>query len=154
DPGWDAAASGTEQVRALALSGSTLYVGGAFSSLGGATRNNIAALDASTGNATPWNPDADNTVDSLAVSGATVYPGGQFGTIGGQTRNRIAALDVSSGAATSWNPDASSGSGEAVLALAVSGPTVYAGGVFTTIGGQPRNNIAALDTTTGAATAW
>ena len=31
--------------------------------------------------------------------------------------------------------------------------TVYAGGKFTSIGGQPRNYIAALDAT-GAATNW
>jgi len=36
----------------------------------------------------------------------------------------------------------------------VSGGTVYAGGLFTTIGGQPRNRIAALSEATGAATAW
>jgi hypothetical protein len=31
---------------------------------------------------------------------------------------------------------------------------VYAGGQFTTIGGQGRNRIAALDAATGNATAW
>ena len=36
----------------------------------------------------------------------------------------------------------------------MSGSTVYAGGGFTSIGGQARNSIAALDATTGAATAW
>ncbi len=34
------------------------------------------------------------------------------------------------------------------------GSTVYACGIFTTIGGQPRNRVAALDVVTGAATAW
>src|SRR5439155_24217627 len=32
--------------------------------------------------------------------------------------------------------------------------TVYAGGIFTNIGGQARNYIAALEGTTGTATAW
>jgi hypothetical protein len=41
-----------------------------------------------------------------------------------------------------------------VIALAVSGSTVYAGGNFTSIGGQGRGGIAALDPTTGLATAW
>jgi hypothetical protein len=41
-----------------------------------------------------------------------------------------------------------------VSALAVSGSTVYAGGQFTGIGGQPRSNVAALDAATGLATAW
>jgi len=47
-----------------------------------------------------------------------------------------------------------------VFALAVSGSTVYAGGSFVStanapsIGGLPRNYIAALDAATGPATAW
>ena len=36
-------------------------------------------------------------------------------------------------------------------ALAVSGSTVYAGGSFTSIGGEERHGIAALDATTGLA---
>ena len=38
--------------------------------------------------------------------------------------------------------------------MKVNGNAVYAGGEFTTIGGQPRNYLAALDTTTGLATIW
>jgi hypothetical protein len=41
-----------------------------------------------------------------------------------------------------------------VWKLLVSGPTVYVGGRFATIGGQPRNHIAALDEATGLATGW
>lgn len=39
-------------------------------------------------------------------------------------------------------------------AIAAAGPTVYAGGLFTTIGGQGRICFAALDSTSGLATAW
>jgi hypothetical protein len=38
-----------------------------------------------------------------------------------------------------------------VAALAVSGSIGYAGGVFTHIGRQPRNHIAAIDGATGDA---
>ena len=83
---------------------------------------------------------------ALAVSGSTVYAGGQFSAVGGQTRDGIAALDASTGLATAWNPDASANGWRGSLkALAVSGSRVYAGGSFTSIGGQPRAHIAALD---------
>src|SRR5262249_58275132 len=60
------------------------------------------------------------------------------------------SLDATNGLATAWNP----GANGPVSALAVSGSTVYAGGDFTSAGGQPRTDIAALDAATGLATAW
>jgi hypothetical protein len=137
-------------VLAVAVSGTTVYVGGDFSFCGGRERFNIAALDAATGGAMDWSPNANGQVRALAVSGPTVYAGGRFSRIGGQDRSNIAALDATTGAATAWNPDAS----DAVRTLAVSGSRVYAGGVFNIVGGRHRNRIAALDATTGAATAW
>jgi urease beta subunit len=137
-------------VLTLFICGSTVYAGGEFSSIGGQTRNRIAALDITTGSATAWDPNANNSVYTLAISGSTVYAGGEFTTIGCQTRNRIAALDITTGNATTWNPSANG----LVKTLAISGSTVYAGGEFTTIGGQTRNRIAALDVMTGNATAW
>jgi hypothetical protein len=41
-----------------------------------------------------------------------------------------------------------------VLALALANDKLYAGGQFTSISGQARNRIAALDSITGLATAW
>ncbi|MCY3021217.1 MAG: hypothetical protein NTW87_19560, partial [Planctomycetota bacterium] len=110
----------------------------------------IAALDGATGSATPWNPFADDLVQTLAVSGDTVYAGGWFKNIGGQARNYIAGLDTTTGNATPWNPSAN----DYVRALTVSGSMVYVGGTFTSIGGQARNRIAALDATTGNAMSW
>ena len=148
-------------VRGLALSGGIVYVGGDFSTVGGQNRSRIAALNASTGLAASWNPNATGgvgespewvpgNVRALAVSGSTVYVGGTFTQIGGQPRSRIAALDTSSGLATAWNPDASS----AVNVVAVDGSTVYVGGGFTTIGGQTRRRLAAINVSDGLATAW
>jgi hypothetical protein len=101
---WD----GQTTVRALAVSGQRVYVGGLFDSIGGRARSSIAALDATTGQATGWNPDASGGVGvgALAVSGQTVYVGGSFRSIGGEPRNGIAALGPTTGQATGWNPDA------------------------------------------------
>ncbi len=150
---WNPDAGNT--VRALAVTGSTVYAGGGFTSIGGQTRNYIAALDTTIGAATDWNPNANDYVLALAVSGSTIYAGGEFTSIGGQARNRIAALDatVNTNNATAWNPNAGGG---IVLALSISSTTVYAGGLFTSIGGPTRNRIAALDATVNTfnATTW
>ncbi|HEX5218698.1 MAG TPA: hypothetical protein VFZ59_03960 [Verrucomicrobiae bacterium] len=151
-------ANGT--VFSLALSGSTLYVGGTFTRIGGATtRHALAALDASSGAATPWdpgissvvgNPAAGGIVYSLVVANGSIYVGGYFKVCGGQNRFYLAALDPATGLATSWNP----GADFTARALAVSGNTVLAGGEFTSVGGVHRSNLAALDIVTGAATSW
>ena len=134
----------------LAVSGGTVYACGYFTIIGGQNRSGIAALDAMSGLATAWNPQADAYVWTLAVSGSTVYAGGEFLSIGGQSRDYIAALDAVSGLATAWNPGADAD----VWSLAVNGSTLYAGGDFLRIGGQSRSRIAALDVTTGLATRW
>ena len=113
-------------VYALAVSGDTVYVGGGFTRIGGEDRSHIAALDADSGEATEWDPDADRDVYALAVSGDTVYVGGGFTRIGGEDRSHIAALDADSGEATEWDLDSAH---RDVCALAVSGDTVYVGGV-------------------------
>jgi hypothetical protein len=143
---WDPSASNT--VSALTVSGSTVYVGGSFTSTGGTGRNRLAAIDIGGTCLTAympsclhsWDPGANNNVNALAMSGSTVYAGGDFTSIGGATRNRLAAIHTD-GSLQSWDPNASS----TVNALAVSSSTVYAGGSFTSIGGIPRNRIVSIN---------
>ena len=155
---WNPNVSGganTYRVEAIALSGNTVYIGGDFSTMGGLQRKNLAALNGTTAAVTSWNPGTDSTVHALAVSGQVVYVGGEFDLISGQSRSRIAALDATTAAATAWDPNAtSSGVDNYVAALVVSGNLVYAAGNYQGIGGQVRRSLAALDATTGLATAW
>src|SRR4029434_1761766 len=95
-------------------------VGGSLGSIGGALRENIAAVDNASGEATDWNPDASGPVSALAFAGNTVYAGGSFTNIRGQARNRLAALSVTNGTALFWDPNVRGRSGVAVLALAPS----------------------------------
>ena len=111
-------------------------------------RRNLAAVDATTGLARDWDPDADNAVRALAVAGDTVFAGGEFGMVNRSTpRQRLAAFDAQSGTARAWDPSADA----PVRSLALYGPTVFAGGDFANVnGGVPRAGIAALDAQTGA----
>jgi uncharacterized delta-60 repeat protein len=136
-----------------------ILVGGAFAganSIGGQTRNFIARLDATTGLADSFDPNANDLVDSIAVQAdGKILVGGLFGSIGGQARNRIARLDPMTGAADSFDPHAfhsDPGYHGAVSSIAVQADgKILVGGFFTNIGGQTRNNIARLDPMTGLA---
>jgi uncharacterized delta-60 repeat protein len=134
-----------------------IVVGGAFTTLspnGGAavTRNRIARVDATTGAADSFDPNANATVTAIAVQAdGKILAGGGFSganSIGGAMRNRMARLDGASGLADSFDPNANI----ALNAIAVQADgKILAGGGFTTIGGATRHYIARLDATTGAA---
>ena len=177
---------------------------GFFTSVNGATtRNSVAALDATTGAATAWNPNVtpffvsapaleardglprwsvhdrqrgDNAKPprgdrcgdrdchrlgpereqqclSLAVSGGTVYAGGIFTSVNvTTTRNRLCGDRCHDRDRHGVNPDVNN----EVSALAVGGGVVYARRALHV---RQRvttrwNRLAALDATSGIATAW
>lgn len=150
DPNWNPMAY--NEVVALAVSGTNLYVGGYFASIGGQARNGLALVSASgTGTVDAnWNPSPigpNSYVGALAVSGTNVYAGGYFTNIGGLARNSIACLGAAgSGAAiASWNPSATySASAGYVDAILVNNTNVYVGGYFDTLGGSSRNCLGRL----------
>jgi hypothetical protein len=135
-------------VNALVKDGSTLYVGGEFTEIGGQLRNSIAALDINTGNATSWNPDSSNAIYSLAVGPSVVYASGNFSTIGGAERYGLAAIDKTTGLATAWNPNPSS-SGTRRVELSDSHLLIGGGPVFNFFGRQLAN-FAVMDTISGS----
>ena len=94
------------RVEAIAIVGSTAYIGGQFTSVrpagdpagtGEVARNRVAAINLSTGALLPWNPNASGTVQAIAASGSTVYLGGSFTQVGGKGHQRVAAVDATSG---------------------------------------------------------
>jgi hypothetical protein len=101
-------------VYALALSGSTLYVGGSFTTIQGSsggpyTRNRLAAIDTATSNPTGFDPDLNGGVSALALSGTTLYAGGDFTTIQGSsggpyTRDYLASIDTTNSNPTDFKP--------------------------------------------------
>ncbi len=142
------------EVHAIAQIGSTIYVGGSFTSVGyGAgtiARAYLAALDATTGLLVEaFDPRPDNAVDALLKSadGTRLYAGGVFNRIGGCTPcDRLAMLDPATGAANpNFHPQPNAG----VLKLALFGRTLYLGGKFTVVAGVTRLRLAAVDAITG-----
>jgi hypothetical protein len=132
-------------VRTIVISGSDVFVGGTFNSIGGFTRNNLVRFDKISGIADDnWNPNVNHVVNSLILSGSDLLVGGQFTNIGGQNRNYIAKLNtLGTGTADAiWNPN----SNGTVTSMALSGSDLYMGGWFTNVGGQIRNYIAKLST--------
>ena len=131
-----------------------ILAGGYFTTIGGQPRNHIARLDATTGLADSFDPNAIGSVWAIALQAdGRILVGGTFSgsnSIGGQARNYIARLDATTGLADSFNPNA--GGGSVVFAIAVQADgKIFAGGDFPSIGGQPRNRIARLDPASGAA---
>ena len=136
---WDPGADNT--VVSLRLSGSTMYVGGYFGTLGGQARPYGGAVATSGGAATAWNPQPNAPVRVFAPVDTTVWLGGDFTSLGGVTRSNLAALDLSSGIVTGWFP----GTNGPVYALEPIGGLLYIGGAFTSVSGQSRPHAAQLD---------
>jgi uncharacterized delta-60 repeat protein len=140
-------------VRCIAVQADgKILVGGQFSgmnSIGGQTRNHIARLDAATGGADSFDPNANGPVRSIAVQAdGKILVGGGFLSVGGQTRYNIARLDATTGLADSFTPNADN----EVLSIALQADgKILVGGPFRNIAGQQRYLIARLDPVTGHA---
>lgn len=152
NPNFGGGTSFDDGVHALAATETAVYAGGSMRTVGGVDRHGLAAIDLTSGSATPWNPQPSGpvTIIALMVRNGTVYAAGQFSTIGGQPRSGVAAIDAATGVPTNWAPNPNN----LVRAIDAEGTTIYVGGGFTSIGGQPRHLIAAIDAETGLATAW
>jgi hypothetical protein len=143
-------------VNAMVLLGTTLYIGGAFNSVNGQTRNGLAALDISNGGLLSWNPGLSAaglsysaySVDAMVLTeNNTLIVGGNFSQVGGQARLHLAELSLADGQPTVWNPSPNG----RISALALYGTDlIIAAGLFTQIGGQASQKIAAIERSSGA----
>ncbi|WP_028064967.1 hypothetical protein [Solirubrobacter soli] len=149
DPAWNVLEV-DGAVLALAVSGSSVFVGGRFAAVGGGLRANLAAVDAGSGLPLPFVLGADGEVLALTAIGGTVYAGGAFTSLGGHSRNRLGAVDAATGAVAAWDGNAN----DIVDALVTDGATVYAGGDFTGVHGEPHPVVVALDPVTATPRPW
>lgn len=116
----------------LTYSGNMLYMGGNFTTVGGVSRNRLAAWNLNTNTLdASFNPNVgNNSVLSMKISGDHMYIGGDFTLVGGATRNRCAKIRLSDGGLdANFNPSLNS----TVRAIDISGEYVYLGGNFSAV---------------------
>jgi hypothetical protein len=138
-------------VHTLATAGSQMYIGGEPGlGLGGYRRNKAAAFDAFGGRLKEWNVAATvkGHIGSIAVTANSVFLGGDF--MAGTSVKNLMAVSKSDGSINPWNLSSDS----TVNALLARGNTVFAGGLFQSVGSIARSNLAAVNSTTGKVTAW
>jgi trimeric autotransporter adhesin len=149
DPTWTITADGTVNALTLVPGGGRLFVGGAFSTIGGAARRGLTALftggagavDSGFAADTDANPGSAVLAMALSPDFSRLYAGGTFGSINGNGPRFLSALNSVSGAVdTGFDPKVAS----TVRAVATSSTVVYAGGDFSSVGGVIRRNVAAL----------
>lgn len=142
---WNPDANG--QVDAIAVDPQWVYVAGKFTGFAGLySRQYVAQLDPN-GVPTGFIPVPSGPIRTLARLGGTLYLGfsGQI-TIGGQQRRGIAAFNPPTNTPLPWDPQCIG----SVYTILPSGGTLYLGGFFSQMGGQPRGNLAQVDTAQAA----
>ena len=143
------------QVRTLAYDAGTLFIGGAFTTVDTTNaRANLVAVSATASGQVGPDLGVDQPVDVLHVPAAgTLYVGGSFTTLKGTARGRVGRVTHAAGELDvkhdAWNPDANG----TVRAIGVVDTSVFVGGEFFSIGGQPRAALARVDAASGMASA-
>jgi hypothetical protein len=160
------------EVNSIAFNGgncSDAYIGGSFTSVDGTSANNIAEISTSTGAVvTSFQDNANGAVETLVAAGGHLLTGGHFTTINGSSADHYLA---------SLNP--ATGQDDGYLHLSISGNYQYPGvgfnhtmiynqqlshdgtrdlveGVFSSVGGLPRQQIFMLDlgSASGTVSGW
>ena len=147
-------------IYSLVTDGTSIFVGGYFASIGGKARSFVAKLNNSDGAAdVNWfpNPNTANSVNTGSNYGVSVVAISSDNKvfIGGHNMNQYKCLrsklvrvdNVTGQIDYNWfpNPDKNP------YKIYATADAIYAGGPFTSIGGQSRNYLAKLSKTDGSA---
>ena len=152
------------EVNTLATDGTSLFVGGAFTTVNGASRRGLVALDAN-GAVVPGfaaEVTAGTEVDDLVAANDQLYVAGAFTQISGSGHAGLASVDLTTGAVipgVSVNFTGLHNNGVSHVAkidVSPDGGTLVAIGNFTTVSSMPREQMAmlALTPTTASVTSW
>lgn len=95
---------GSGDAFSLAISGTTLFIGGGFQSIDGQPRRHLAAYNLATSQVMPWSPNPNDYVYRLKAADSALYVVGRFTALAGAARSGAAAFDSGSLQMTSWDP--------------------------------------------------
>jgi hypothetical protein len=172
---WDPEVNGT--VNSIGFNGancSDAYLGGTYSSIGGAAVKNIAEVDTTTGAVvTAFKSSASGEVDTILGWNGHLFTGGKFTSINGSSADPyFTSLSPTTGKNDGYlnlsisgnyvftdaggNPSSTNPTRVYNQQLSNAGTRLLVEGDFTTIGGQPRQQVAMLDlgATTATTDAW
>jgi hypothetical protein len=125
-----------------------LFVGGNFSSIGGAIRNNIAAIDLNSGEATSWHSPYTGIgeVKAIESDGNSIYVG--YDHVSGITPPGVLKIDTNGSAGGQWVTATYS---DDIFALNLNDGYLYVGGMFSFLspGGSGFKNIARISVGSG-----
>ena len=142
EPGFNPLANGEVASTTLQPDGRIL-IGGAFTTVGGVTRNRIARLNADGTLDTGFNPNANGDVRGLMVqANGKILISGQFTAVGGVTHTRIARLNADGTLDTGFNPNVS----DWIHSMAEQADgKILIGGEFWTVNGVTHHYLARLN---------
>ena len=144
---WGCDAGG--RVLRQAVDRDTLYVCGSF---GAAGRSRGKFLVVDTGRGAPY-PRQANVAGRVRVilpdGGGGWYIAGDVASAGGLPRSGLAHV-LANGAPDAWAPVIDG----TVFSIALAGGTLYVGGAFGHVDGEPRSHLAAIDLTTHRVLPW
>jgi hypothetical protein len=133
-----------DTVLAVATAGSSLYVTGEFSAIGGQPRGGIAGVDLKTGAVGPLRHTLRGTGRALATWENKLYLGGDFTAVDGRQALNLAAFGIPDGRVDRVFDASAAGKVNALVAVKEHA-RLYVGGAFTSVDGDKKaSRLAAL----------
>ena len=133
---WAPKVNGKINAVEASADGSTIYLGGNFTSVNDETVYRVAAVDAA-GKRKPLGASANGAVMDLELSpdGSTLYLAGSFTQINSSARQRAGAVDLKTNKVTSFAPQVDDSLVRSIT-VATDNSAVAIGGSFTSVGGS------------------